>query len=302
MTTSALYRPLKSGLLKQIWRYRYAYLFISPFFIGFLVFDAFPFVFSIFLSFKEWSGFGEMTPRGIDNYRRVFNDSRFILSLKNTIYLWLGHIFIMLALALILAVILNSRKLRGKVLYRASAYLPNVTATAAMALVFGLVFDSQFGILNTALKAINLPPVPWLTDVAWAKPSIIILNVWNITGWYMILLLAGLQSIDPVIYEAAEVDGANVLQKFFYITIPSLRRIIFFAFIIETIGSFQIFTEPQVLTGGGPSNSTLSVSLYLYNTAFKYNKFGYSSAMAMVLFGIIVVASLVQTRFYRDED
>jgi ABC-type sugar transport system permease subunit len=301
MTTTAITKPPKKRLLQEIWRYRYAYLFISPFFIGFLIFDAFPISFSAFLSFQEWSGFGEMTYKGLANYQRVFNDSRFILSLKNTVYLWLGHIFIMLALALILAVILDSGKLRGKVLYRASVYLPNVTATAAMALVFGLVFDSQFGILNSALKAVNLPPVPWLTDVAWAKPSIIILNIWNITGWYMILLLAGLQSINPIIYEAAEVDGANVLQRFLYITIPSLRRIIFFAFIIETIGSFQIFTEPQVLTGGGPSNSTLSTSLYLYNTAFKYNKFGYSSAMAFVLFGIIVIASLIQTRFFREE-
>jgi lactose/L-arabinose transport system permease protein len=292
----------KQGLGQRMWKYRFAYLFISPFIIGFLIFDVFPLLFSVYLSFQEWSGFGEMEFKGWANYRRVFSDSRFILSLKNTAYMWLGHIFIMLALALLLAVLLNSRKLRFRVLYRASAYLPNVTATAVMALVFGLVFDTQFGVLNAGLQQIGLPAIPWISDPAWAKPSIIILNIWNITGWYMILLLAGLQNIEPVLYEAAEVDGANPLQRFFYITLPGLRRVLFFAFIIETIGSFQIFTEPQILTNGGPLNSTLSTSLYLYNTAFRYNKFGYASAMSFVLFAIIVIASVIQTRFFRDEE
>jgi lactose/L-arabinose transport system permease protein len=279
-----------------------AYLFISPFLIGFLVFDFFPLLFSLYLSFQEWNGFGEMSYKGWSNYLRVFKDSRFIQSLGNTIYMWLGHIFLMLALALLLAVLLNSRNLRMKSLYRVSAYLPNVTATAAMALVFSLVFDTQFGILNTGLQALHLPSVPWLSDPSWAKPSIIILNIWNITGWYMILLLAGLQNIDPILYEAAEVDGANTIQKFLFITLPGLRRILFFAFIIETIGSFQIFTEPKVLTNGGPMNSTLSTSLYLYNTAFRYNKFGYASAMSFVLLAIIIIASIIQARFFGDEE
>jgi len=292
----------KRPLLQRMYRYRMAYLFISPFLIGFLVFDVFPILFSLYLSFQEWNGFGEMRFRGWANYLRVFSDNRFIQSLGNTIYMWLGHIFIMLALALFLAVLLNSRSLRMKSLYRVSAYLPNVTATAAMALVFSLVFDTQFGVLNTGLKALHLPPVPWLSDASWAKPSIIILNIWNITGWYMILFLAGLQNIDPLLYEAAEVDGANILQKFFFITLPGLRRILFFAFIIETIGSFQIFTEPKVLTNGGPMNSTLSTSLYLYNTAFRYNKFGYASAMSFVLLVIIIIASIIQTRFFGDEE
>jgi len=272
----------KRPLLQRMYRYRMAYLFISPFLIGFLVFDVFPILFSLYLSFQEWNGFGEMRFRGWANYLRVFSDNRFIQSLGNTIYMWLGHIFIMLALALFLAVLLNSRSLRMKSLYRVSAYLPNVTATAAMALVFSLVFDTQFGVLNTGLKALHLPPVPWLSDASWAKPSIIILNIWNITGWYMILFLAGLQNIDPLLYEAAEVDGANILQKFFFITLPGLRR--------------------KVLTNGGPMNSTLSTSLYLYNTAFRYNKFGYASAMSFVLLVIIIIASIIQTRFFGDEE
>ncbi len=292
----------KRSFFSRVWRSRNAYLFIAPFYIGFLIFDAFPIFFSAYLSFHKWSGLGEMKFRGFANYTHIFKDSRFRVSLYNTTYMWLGHIFIMLALAFLLAVVLNSKLVRGRHVYRGIFYLPNVTATAAMALVFGLVFDTHFGVLNVGLNAIGLPSIPWLTDVAWAKPSVIILNIWNSTGWYMVILLAGLQSIDPVLYEAAKVDGANALHELWYITLPSLRRILFFCFIVETIGSFEIFTEPYVLTGGGPLNSTLSVSLYLYNSAFKYNKFGYSAAMSFVLFAIIVVASLLQTRIMGREE
>jgi lactose/L-arabinose transport system permease protein len=276
-------------------------LFIAPFYIGFLIFDAFPILFSAYLSLHKWSGLGEMKFRGLANYARLLKDSRFLVSLKNTAIMWIGHIFIMMALALLLAVVLNAKSIWGRSVYRGVFYLPNVTAVAAMALVFGLVFDTHFGILNSGLNVIGLPSIPWLTDVAWSKPSVIILNIWNATGWYMIILLAGLQSIDPALYEAAEVDGANAFDKLFHITIPSLRKILFFCFIVETIGSFELFTEPYVLTNGGPMNSTLSVSLYLYRAAFEYNKFGYSAAMSFVLFAIIVIASLVQTKFMAEE-
>jgi len=295
-------RSRKQSLFHRMWEKRNIYLFIAPFYISFLIFDAFPILYSAYLSFHKWSGLGEMQFKGMANYARIFKDSRFLISLKNTVYMWLGHIFIMLALALLLAVVLNSKSVRGRHVYRAIFYLPNVTATAAMALVFGLVFDTQFGVLNTGLNSIGLPSIPWLTDVAWSKPSVIILNIWNATGWYMIVLLAGLQGVDPVLYEAAEVDGANAFDKLRHITIPSLRGILFFCFIIETIGSFEIFTEPYVLTNGGPLNSTLSTSLYLYREAFEYHKFGYAAAMSFVLFAIIVAASLIQTKTMTHEN
>jgi len=293
--------PSKHNLSRRLWRSRNAYLFIAPFYVGFLIFDAFPIIFSAYLSLQKWSGLGEMKFRGFANYVRIPNDSRFVISMKNTVYMWLGHIFIMLALALLLAIILNSKSIRGRFIYRAIFYLPNVTATAAMALVFSLVFDARFGILNTGLNALSLPSIPWLTDVAWSKPSVIILNIWNATGWYMLVLLAGLQSIDPILYEVAEMDGANAFNKFLHITLPSLKEILSFCFIVETIGSFEIFTEPYVLTGGGPMNSSLSISLYLYNSAFKYNKFGYAAAMSFVLFAIIVAASLIQTKLMAQD-
>lgn len=305
MTTPAAC-PGKRGrekrLLRRMWENRAAYLFIAPFYIMFLFLDAFPILYSAYLSFHKWSGLGEMEYRGLTNYVRAFKDSRFLYSLRNTAIFWLGHIFVMLALALLLAVVLNSRRVRGRHVYRAVFYLPNITPMAAMTLVFGLIFDTHFGILNAGLQAIGLQAIPWLTDVLWARISIIILNIWGATGWYMLILLAGLQSIDPALYEAAEVDGSNTLQKLWYITIPSLRNVLFFCFIVETIGSLEIFTEPQLLTGGGPLNSTLSASLYLYNTAFEYNKFGYSAALSFVLFAIIVVASAIQTKFMAQGD
>ncbi len=292
-------RKRSPGLLSRMWEYRNAYLFIAPFYISFLVFGLFPIAFSAYLSFQKWTGFGPMKFVGINNYTNVLQDSRFLISMKNLVYLWLGHIFIMLALGLLLAVMLNSKQVSGRAIYRAIFYLPNVGATAAMALVFGLIFDTNFGILNMGLSHLGLPKIPWISSTAWAKPSLILFNIWGSTGWYMVILLAGLQSIDPLLYEAAEVDGANGWNKLLHITIPSLRGILFFCFIIETIGSFEVFTAPYVLTKGGPLNSTLTPSLYLYQSAFQYNKMGYASAISFVMFACVVVASLIQTRFWR---
>jgi len=291
-----------SSLFGQIWKSRNAYLFIAPFFIGFFIFDAFPILYSAYISLHKWNGLGEMEYRGFRNYVRLFQDARFVISLKNTAILWLGHIFILFFLAFILAVVLNSKNIFGRNVYRAVVYLPNVTPMAAMALVFGLIFDAQFGVLNAGLNALGFQSIPWLVNEMWAKVSVILLNLWNATGWYMLIILAGLQSIDTVLYEAAEVDGANTLQKVWFITLPSLRNVFVFIFIIETIGSFEMFTEPYVLTQGGPLNATLTVSLYTYRTAFEFNKFGYSAAMSFVLFAIIVVVSLIQAKITRSGD
>ena len=291
------------GLLKKIWRWRYAYLFIAPFFINFLIFQLFPIAFAVYLSFMKWSGFGEMKPVGLTNYRRLLLDERFIISLKNTTILWLGHIFVLLALAFLLAVALNSKQVIGRSVYRSFVYLPNVTPIAVMALVFGFIFESNFGVLNNFLGGLGIQGVPWLTQPNWAKVSIVLVNLWGATGWYMVILLAGLQSIDPTLYEAADIDGANGWDKLVYITLPSLRGLLIFCFITETIGSFQLFTEPYVLMHGtgGPQNGTLTTSLYMYLSAFTYNNMGYASAMSFALFAIIVVASIIQWRLFGEE-
>jgi ABC-type sugar transport system permease subunit len=291
----------RRSLRARIWRARNAYVFIAPFYISFLVFGLGPILFSFYLSLVQWSGFDQMRFVGLHNFQALFSDDLFWTSLGNTIYLWLGHIFIMLALALLLALLLNARWLRLRSLYRTIVYLPNVGAAAAIALVFAMMFDTNFGVLNNLLHLIGLPSVNWLGSTTWSKPSIILLNIWNITGWYMLILLAGLQAIDPVLYEAAAIDGANWLRKLVHVTLPDLRKILFFCFIIETIGSLQIFTEPYILTQGGPDNSSLTLALYLYQNGITYLRLGYAAAISLVLFALTVAVSVAQSRFFRGE-
>jgi len=297
----------KQGLFARMWRARGAYLFIAPFYVLFALFGLFPILFSFYISFVSWSGFDQPRFVGVGNFSALFSDDLFWASLGNTIYLWLGHIFILLALALGLALLLNARWLGLRGIYRALIYLPNATATAAMALVFGLIFDYHSGILNTLLNHVGIASIYWLGSTDWSKPSIIILNIWNMTGWYMLILLAGLQTIDPVLYEAAAMDGANGVRKLLHVTLPGLKKVLFFCFMVETIGSLQIFAEPYILggvgTGGsaGPENSMLTLAVYLYQNAFSFFKLGYAAAISLVLFALTVVISIAQSRFFRGE-
>jgi ABC-type sugar transport system permease subunit len=291
----------RHGLLGRMWSSRTAYLFIAPFYILFVIFGLFPILFSFYLSFVTWSGFDQLRFVGLGNFRTLFGDDLFWTSLRNTIYLWLGHIFILLIISLFLALILNARWLGLRGLYRAMVYLPNTTATAAVALVFALIFDYHSGVLNNVLGHVGISNINWTGSTDWSKPSIIILNIWNMAGWYMLILLAGLQTIDPQLYEAASIDGANGLQKLRYVTLPGMRRVLFFCFIIETIGSLQIFTEPFILTHGGPENSSLSLAMYLYQNAFEFFRLGYAGAIALVIFLLTVVVSVGQALFWRGE-
>jgi len=283
-----------------MWRARRAYLFIAPFYLSFLVFGLGPIVFGFYLSVVAWSGFDQMRFVGLDNFRVLFSDDLFWTSLGNTVYLWLGHIFIMLALALLLAILLNARWLGLRGVFRTIIYLPNVGATAAIALVFNMIFDMNYGLLNHVLHLVGLPNVNWLGSPDWSKPAVILLNLWNITGWYMLLLLAGLQTIDPVLYEAAAIDGATGYRKLRHITLPGVRNILLFCFIVETIGSLQIFTEPLILTGGGPTNSSLSLAMYLYQNGVTNLRLGYAGSISLVLFVLTVALSVTQARLFRN--
>jgi len=291
----------RHGLFARMWRARNAYLFIAPFYVAFLIFGLGPILFSFYLSLVTWSGFDQIRFVGLHNFQLLFGDDLFWTALDNTMYLWLGHIFIMLALALVLALLLNARWLKFRGAFRAIVYLPNVGATAAVALVFAMIFDTNYGVLNHLLHLVGLPAVNWLGSADWSKPSIIILNIWNITGWFMLILLAGLQTVDPVLYEAAAIDGANGFRKLLHVTLPGLRKILLFCFIIETIGSLQVFAEPLVLTQGGPDNSSLSLALYLYQTGITNLRLGYAGAISLALFVLTVTFSLVQAWFFRGE-
>jgi ABC-type sugar transport system permease subunit len=224
--------------------------------------------------------------------------SVFWQAVKNTVVLWWGHIIILFLLALGLALVLDLRTLRGRTLFRTVYFSPYVMGTAAVALAFGLVFNTDYGPLNALLGVFGIGPIPWMTSPDWTKPTVIIFNIWQITGFWMLILLAGLQGIDRALHEAAMIDGANALQRTWHVTIPGLAPVLAFAFIMETMGSIRIFTQPFILFGanGGSGHSALTITMYLYNSAFGYFKFGYAAAIGWVLFAALVVVSAIQVR------
>ncbi|MFS8571905.1 MAG: sugar ABC transporter permease, partial [Clostridia bacterium] len=203
-------------------------------------------------------------------------------------------VFLLSPLALLLALALNAKWLKLKGLFRVAFFVPVITSEVVVALMFALVFDQDFGLLNAGLRAIGLSAIPWLRSPAWAMPSIILLGVWIWLGLNALYFLAGLQNIDQEYYEAAAIDGANQFQLFRYITIPLLKPVILFVVIQAIVGSYQLFTQPWVLTGGGPQDATLTITMYLYLQAFRFFNMGYASAIGYALVVIILTLSLIQ--------
>lgn len=291
----------KDGLLHRIWKARTIYLFISPFYILFLIFGLYPIVWSFYLTFHDWNGLSEMRWIGLDNYRALLRDSTFHDALSNTIIYWVADIVFVLLLALLLASLLHNAWLRGGKTMRVILFLPYVTATVAVGLVFNMIFDYNSGLINAILANLGLAPVPWLNSTEWSKVPVIALNIWRVTPWYMLIIFSGLLAINPGYYEAATVDGANAFQKLIYITIPSLAPILFFCFVTETIETFRIFTEPYVMTGGGPGSSSLSIVLYLYQNGFQIFKMGYASTIAWALTFILLIIAAAQIVLLRRQ-
>jgi ABC-type sugar transport system permease subunit len=285
-----------------MWRARSAYLCIAPFFIIYICLSLGPILFSFFLSLLSWDMASPWRWVGLKNFQLLFQDDVFWTALKNTAYLWVGHVFIMLVLALLIALVLNAPWLHARSVYRAVIYLPNVGAAAAVLLVFQMMFDTTYGIFNQLLNDVGIPSVDWLGSADWTKPSVIIFTLWNVVGWYMLVFLAGLQAVDGTLYEAAAIDGANGFRKLLHVTLPGLRRIIFFCFIIDTIGSVQVFQEPWVLTSHGqPDNSAMTLGIYMYQNGITFLRLGYAAAIAVVIFAITVTASAGQALFFRGE-
>lgn len=291
----------KDGLLSRIWKARVVYLFISPFYILFLIFGLFPILWSLYLTFQDWNGLGEMRWIGLGNYRALVRDSTFHEALGNTVIYWVVDIVFVLLLALVLASLLHNAWLRGGKTMRVILFLPYVTATVAVGLVFNMIFDYNSGLVNAILENLGMAPVPWLNSTQWSKVPVIALNIWRVTPWYMLIIFSGLLAINPDYYEAATVDGANAFQKLINITIPSLAPILFFCFVTETIEAFRIFTEPYVMTGGGPGSSSLSIVLYLYRNGFQIFKMGYASTIAWALTFILLIIAAAQTILLRRQ-
>lgn len=275
-------------------RYRAPYLFILPFFVLFSFFFIYPIGFSLSLSFHEWSGFGPARFVGLDNYRRLLHDELFWGSMLNATILFFVYVPAMTFLALVLASLLHSRYLRLQGMWRALLFLPNITSMVAAGYTFRLLLDTDSGFVNRFLSLFGVSPVPWLDDIWWARISLGLLVLWAWLGYNTVIMLAGLQTIPPELIDAAKVDGANAAQIFRRITVPLLRPQIVFAVTLSVIGTYSLFTEPYVLTRGGPVQATTTPVYQVFTTTFAYLKVGYGAAMSYVYFAVIVVVTLFQ--------
>ncbi len=286
-----------SNLWVRIKENKHFYIFIAPFVLLFTIFMLFPVLYSFFMSFHKWGGIGKPGFIGLKNYKWLLQDEVFIQSLKNTILLWLGNTPVIVVLSLILAVMLNNQNVKFLKFFRTGYFLPFVTSTVVVGIVFTLLLDSSFGLVNYLLNNIGFDKIPFLSSEKWSKISIILVLVWRWVGYNTIIMLAGLQNIPQNLYEVAEIDGASTLQKFTKITLPLMKPIILFVTILSTIGSFKMFVEPYIMTGGGPMRSSLTMVLYLYNKGFSQFRMGYAAALSYVLFAIIFVVSIFQLKY-----
>ncbi|MDR1808488.1 MAG: sugar ABC transporter permease [Propionibacteriaceae bacterium] len=258
-------------------------------------------VFTLRLSFTKWRGTGAAQWVGWDNYTYLLTNPSFWASLKNSAVLWLLVVPAQMALALAIAVLLNHAALRLRNLYRVAIIIPFVTPLVAVAQIWIVLFDQDYGAVNSVLGALGLPHVGWLVTSQWAKPTLALLFIWKTTGFIMIILLSGLQAIDPAYYEAAAIDGASRLQQVTAITLPLLRRTLMFAVVMQTLAVFQMFTEPYVVTKGGPYSSTTTAGLYLYNHINRAD-LGTGSANSFLLVVIVMGLSLIFVRLLRPKD
>ena len=282
------------GLLHDIYKNRMIYLLISPFFFIYGLFWIFPIFYSFFLSFHKWGGVGEKKFVGLFYFQHLLQDSTFLLSIKNTLIIWVLSTIPMVILAVVLAFLLNGAFLKGKNFFRTVYYLPNITSTVAIAIVFANIFGNKYGILNFLISRLGFDPVQWMSLTWGVHVAIAAIVIWRWTGYNTIIMIAGLKGIPTELYESADMDGASFLQKFFRITIPMVKSIILFVSITSTIGTLQLFDESFVLTKGGPDNATITIGHYLYNTGFSYYKFGYAAALSYALVIIIGILSFVQ--------
>jgi multiple sugar transport system permease protein len=265
---------------------REGYLFISPWIIGFLVFTAGPMLASLILSLARWDVFSPPQFVGLANFRRMFSvDPYYWQSVKVTLVYTVFSVPLVVGLGLGVALMLNT-KLRGAYLFRTIFYLPSVISGVAVAVAWTWVFSADFGILNYLLGLVGIEGPNWLTSTTWALPALVIMSVWSI-GPVMMALLAGLQSISPVFYESAALDGAGRWTSFWRITLPMLSPSLLFTLVVTLVNSFKVFTPAYVMTGGGPLRATLFYVLHLYREAFVNYNMGYGSAMACMLFVIV---------------
>ena len=279
-----------------------AYAFLAPFLLLYFLFTLLPIFQSFWISLHNWEIVGtNIHFIGVHNYVRLADDPLFWASLIHTIQFVLLTIPI-IALALVFALILN-RPVRGIGFFRTLYYVPNVLSVAVIGLIWGRIFAStKAGLINAALVKVGLEPVPWLNSKALAMPAVAMATVWWTVGFNTLIFLAGLQSINEELYDAAKVDGAGVWRRFTAVTLPGLQRTIAFVTILQVIASFQIFGQVDIMTQGGPAGATRTIVYYIWERAFQFWQLGYGAAMAFILFVVLLVISIFQLVMFRDTE
>lgn len=270
------------------------YLFVLPSFAGFAVFLLIPILFGLYISFTNYDGFKVMDFIGFSNYIDMFKDSYFTISLKNNLLYTLVTVPATLVMALLLAVAVNTG-IKGSPFFKTVFFFPYITSMVAVGIIWTLLYNPTVGPINSLLKSIGISSPPgWLLSTGSALPAVMIVYIWKMSGYYMIIFLAGLQSIPRHLYEAAEIDGAGKIKKFFKVTLPLLSPTTFMVMILIIINSFQVFDLIQIMTDGGPGRATNVLVYRIYQEGFKYSHFGYASAEAYFLFAIILIVTLIQ--------
>lgn len=273
---------------KNFW----GWLFTLPQLIGILVFSLIPIGAAFYLSFTKYSALDDPVFVGLSNYVSIFQDEAMYKALFNTIYYTVLTVPVGIILSLLLAIALNN--IRAKLVYRTIFFMPYVTSSVSIALIWMWIFNGDFGILNQALAWFGINGPNWLTNKHTVMPAIALMSIWWGMGYNMILFLAGLQGIPSVYYEAAEIDGADGFKKFWHITIPLLSPTTFFITIMAIIKSFQVFDQTYIMTEGGPAKASLSLVLYIYQNAFEYFKMGTATTIAMILLVLVIIITAIQ--------
>ena len=279
------------------------WLFVSPALIGFSIFTFGSMLYSLYLSTTDYNLLSAPNWIGFANYIRAFTEDQYFYPFfGNTFYFVVALVPIVLVMSLLLAILINKKAGPLTKGYRVALFLPSITSTVAVSMVWLWIFNPDMGILNNFLTAIGFNDLPlWLGDPAWSKPALVIMRVWQMCGYYMLMFLAGLQTIPESLYEAAEVDGASVWQKFIRITVPMLSNTTFVVAILLVIEAFNMFESVFIMTQGGPLGSTSTIMYYIYEQGFINYNMGYASALAWIFFTIVMVITLIQYRFRNEQ-
>jgi multiple sugar transport system permease protein/cellobiose transport system permease protein len=299
-TTARASRAARPSRFRQ---HRNFYLMVSPFFVLFGIFGLLPIVAAVWIGLTDWDGLNPARFVGLANYAAILTDPLFAKAVGNTVFIWVGSTIITCGLAFVLAYLINEYVLVGGGMLRMLFLLPMLAAPAVIAIIMSVLFSTNAGLMNAALSVLTGDRVTfdWLASTGWIKPIVIVMITWRFLGFHLLLFVAGLQSVPRELYDAARVDGANGRQVFWRVTVPLMLPIIFFSATSSTVGAFQLFDEPFVLTNGsgGTDQAAEVMGTMLYRTAFSEFEFGTASALSWIMFALIAVFTIVNSRLLR---